>query len=449
MNTCGIIYLSTNLATRLGVPLQPWINIRAGNLVVAARMLNITDSKKTYLLSPKLAKALYLPRRKKLQLRYDSDAGMLHIGPIIGLFTTALPHMQAELIYLSKLGRSLPAQIYVFTPAGIVWDKNVVRGFVYQQITAEQGVWSSSYYPLPDVVYDRVATRASENRNAVKNTKRRLMKMPYLKYFNPSFLNKWRVHQLLFTNPDLHPYLPETCRLNAANLDDMLKKYPTLFLKPSNGSLGKGIIKISKSEHRLKYVCYRDGVTHGIVGTHQELLYKTKKFRKNKAYIIQQGINLIFYQGSPFDIRIIYQKNARGEWQIAKKFVRVAARGSSISNLSSGGRAERLVTVFNTLYHGNTRMIKEQNHLLDVLCRQVAATLEKADNAIYGELGLDIGLDQNNFPWLLEVNSKPHKRTETNYSQGVVRNSFKRPLEYAIHLAGFKPRLQPVRKKQY
>jgi len=72
------------------------------------------------------------------------------------------------------------------------------------------------------------------------------------------------------------------------------------------------------------------------------------------------------------------------------------------------------------------------------MCHMVATTLEAEGHCIYGELGLDIGIDNDNFPWLIEVNSKPRKRTKTRFSQRIVRNSFKRPLEYAIYLAGFK-----------
>ncbi|MDD3894034.1 MAG: hypothetical protein PHU36_03325, partial [Syntrophomonadaceae bacterium] len=56
---------------------------------------------------------------------------------------------------------------------------------------------------------------------------------------------------------------------------------------------------------------------------------------------------------------------------------------------------------------------------------------------IYGELGLDVGIDKNGALWLIEVNSKPRKTTESEYSTAVMRKTFKRPLEFASYLAGF------------
>jgi predicted ATP-grasp superfamily ATP-dependent carboligase len=67
----------------------------------------------------------------------------------------------------------------------------------------------------------------------------------------------------------------------------------------------------------------------------------------------------------------------------------------------------------------------------------VATTLEKKQAGTYGELGLDIGMDIYGNPWLIEVNSKPRKTTETDFSMKIVRNSFKRPLQYSSYLAGF------------
>lgn len=453
MNIQGSIYLSSALAASLGVPVEPTVNIRAGHTVVLTRLVIKPDKSKTYILSPELRRSLCLNQRKKLQLRCDIQTKMLHIGPVIGIFATGIPNypecaydsIQAELIFLSKLSRTLPAQIYIFTPYQIDWAHKLVRGFTYQSRT-EGGTWHSALYPLPDVVYDRIASRKSESSKIVKDTKKKLMSLPYLKYFNYSFLNKWRVHQMLINNEEIQPYLPETKMLNSVNLADMLQKHSTLFLKPTNGSLGRGIIKLTKNGKHLKYTVYRKSIIHGMVGNHLEFMKKTRSFRNGKPYIIQQGIDLITHRNAPFDIRIIYQRNGKGEWQVAKKFVRVAPQGSSISNLSSGGYAEKLDRVFGSLYSGNKLKIEEQHNRINNLCQLVAAALETAGDSIYGELGLDIGIDKDNFPWLIEVNSKPRKSTTTRFSQGIVRNSFKRPLEYAIYLAGFKNKPRKTKK---
>lgn len=441
----GTIFLSGSLITKLGIPQTPQIDIRVGNTVASARLVINGMKRKTYMLSPELAKFLHLGKRKRIQLRYDEESNQIHIGPVIGVLSPSLPNydiydpksLQAELILLSKIGRTLPAYVYVFTPGSIDWRNKTVRGYNYQQISSTRSGWVSSIYPLPDVVYNRVPSRSSEIRPAMRRTIKKLNSLPHLKMFNPSFLNKWKVYEYLSTNPELQAFLPETRMLTTADLEEMLQNYPEVYLKPCNGSLGKGIIKATvKPKGVIRYVVYGNHKIRGTAYSPSDLLKKTRRYRRGKPYIVQQGLNLSTYKGSPFDIRIIFQKNRHGHWQVGKKFVRVAPKGSSISNLSRGGKAEKADKIFSHIYKGK-QTIKDKNTEIDNLCHKLAATLENASQLNYGELGMDIGVDKAGHPWLIEVNSKPRKSTRTSFSQAIVRNSFKRPLQYASFLAGF------------
>lgn len=447
MNSVGQIYLTSNLIDRLAIPITRLITVRVGVKTVLCQLVIRNNQRSGYVLSPQLVNIFNLSNINKLQIRYDYDNDMIHIGPIIGIMTEFLPNepeykpnsVQAELIYLSNLGLKLPAQFYLFTPASINWTNKTVRGYAYRKlINQEQGSWVSSMYPLPDIVYDRISSRKGEARARVRSTKRKLMNLPYLKYFNPAFLNKWKVHQLLQQNDSLTPYLPETKFLNLSNLTDMISRYSTLYLKPSNGSQGNGIIKVVGEQNgRLHYTVYRRGKHFGHADNSAKLMTATRYTRERRPYIVQEGINLTTYLNAAFDIRIIYQKNVQGEWLISKKFVRVAPHGSSVANLSRGGTAEISKKVFASVFNRDEELIKTKNEELKNICKIVAETLETASNKIYGELGLDIGIDKEGNFWLIEVNSKPRKTTETELSQGIVRNTFRRPLQYAIYLAGF------------
>jgi glutathione synthase/RimK-type ligase-like ATP-grasp enzyme len=265
------------------------------------------------------------------------------------------------------------------------------------------------------------------------------MNLPYLKYFNYSFLNKWKVHKLLIKNPDLIPYLPETHMLNTSAFSQMAADHKILYLKPCNGSQGNGIIKvICKDNGKLYYTLYGKGRYSGRADSITEFMKKTRYDRQGKSYIVQQGVNLSTFNESPFDIRIIYQKNYLGEWTVSKQFVRVAAKGSSVANLSRGGKAETSKKVFTSILRRNKILIMEKREELKRICNMVAIALESSGKKLYGELGLDIGIDKEGNFWLIEVNSKPRKTTETELSQGIVLNTFRRPLQYAIQLAGFK-----------
>lgn len=442
----GQIIVTNKLADKINLPLRPHITIKAGVRTIKTQLEISYNTTESYNLSSQLAQALLLKPGQKLQIRYDKSLDLLHIGPTIGILTSVVPargefsasSTQAELMYLSNIGRNLNAQVYVFTPNSIDWENQSTRGYVYKPSTDKFGIWESSTYPLPDVVYDRIPSRKAEARALIKMTKRRLMNLPNLKYFNPSFFNKLRVYEMLTTNHSLLPYLPETRPLNQVNLQAMLDRHRVLYIKPANGSLGRGIIKTySKGDGKIHFAIYKNGRQHGSAENAAQFLDKTKSFHHKKMYLVQQGIELAKYENSAFDIRIIYQKNSEGKWTISKKFIRVAARGSSISNLSKGGRVEQSKTVLGQVLNWNKNLIKAKNNELKYLCEAVATTMEKSSLSILGELGLDIGIDYQGRLWLIEVNSKPRKTTETEMSQKIVHNTFKRPLEYGVYLAGF------------
>ncbi|QGT99320.1 hypothetical protein SYNTR_0727 [Candidatus Syntrophocurvum alkaliphilum] len=445
MNLIGKLFISPHLRDSLEIPIQSEINVRVGSLIVRTRLIIREGNKKSYMLSPELNKALLLKTRKKYKIRYDHQNNIVHIGPTIGILAISLPNknefdpkgVQAELIYLSNIAKNYLGQVYIFTPNSIDWSSKTTKGYVYKYIRPHYGVWTSARYPLPDVVYDRITTRRSESKTSIQKTKDNLMSLPYLKYFNPSFLDKWKVHQVLDSNPQLNDYLPETYSFSKENIESMIQKYSTLYLKPIHGSLGKGIIKLTKDKSgKLHYIIHRTGRIRGKADNIEEFIKKTKKSHGNRPYIVQQGINLAKYKGAPFDIRIIFQKNSKGNWQISKKFARVAPRGSSISNLSSGGKVQTTKKTFRYLFNKKDT-IEARNKEIKNMCLKIAKTIENSYDGTFGELGLDIGIDIKGHPWLIEVNSKPRKTTETVFSKIIVKNTFKRPIEFSIYLAGF------------
>ncbi|NLJ73081.1 MAG: YheC/YheD family protein [Syntrophomonadaceae bacterium] len=441
MNITGKIILTRPMLDKLSVPMQAYIRVRVGNTVVTSQLEVSNKDNYSYSLSTSLAKALYIKKRP-LRIRYDEKFNTIHLGPTIGILSTSLPNRtnydpkstNAELIYLSDIGKKIDGNVFLFTPNCVNFNNNTIKGYIYNH-NPGRGVWVPAIYPIPDVIYDRISSRKSELKH--NQIRQELMYMPYVKYFNPSFLNKWDVHQILTTENELSSNLPDTKELTKNNLQYMLELYKVVFVKPSNGSLGQGIIRVLKTkQNKLNYTIYRNNRIRRQADNVDEFFKNTTKTRGDKHYIVQQGLDLASYKGAPFDLRIIYQKNGKGEWVISKKFVRVAAKGSNISNLSIGGKAEVSRKVFRYLFK-TTDLITVKNEEINLLCNKIANTLEQTCNQIYGELGLDIGIDKNGNPWLIEVNSKPRKTTETDFSMTIVRNTFIRPLEYASYLAGF------------
>lgn len=446
MAITGRIILSLKLAKRLGVKAPARVMIRVGSTILPAEVSIGKNQSGSYRLSADLRSALHIQKNRQMVVRYDPGENTIHLGPTIGIFASALPNrpvydptgLQAGLMMLSRVGRKMPGQIYIFTADSVNWELSTVRGYHYSFSSSGRGYWVPGTYSLPDVVYDRIASRNDEEREKTETTMQRLKSLPHLHYFNPSFLNKWEVHQMLCKVPILHSYLPETHLLDQAALERMMSKYQTLFLKPANGSLGSGIIRVkANGKGQFYYTSYGVRVRTGRANNALELLQKTSGFRKDRSYIVQQGLNLATYRGSTFDLRIVYQKNGMGKWQIGKEFVRIAPGRSAIANMARGGTPTQSHRVFKHLYHQED-LINDKKRLIRGICHKIAVGIEKGSGQLWGELGLDLGIDKKGHPWLIEVNSKPRKTTETELSQAAMKNAFRRPLEYAAYLAGFR-----------
>jgi len=68
-----------------------------------------------------------------------------------------------------------------------------------------------------------------------------------------------------------------------------------------------------------------------------------------------------------------------------------------------------------------------------------AETVDRETKGIYGEFGIDLAIDNDGKPWLLEINTKPAKSDGTTRSHPFIRPSAKAIVNFALSLSGFQP----------
>lgn len=69
--------------------------------------------------------------------------------------------------------------------------------------------------------------------------------------------------------------------------------------------------------------------------------------------------------------------------------------------------------------------------------RTIINALDEVLDGPLGEVGLDLGVDRRGRVWLIEVNAKPYRKVTDAGPKRQVWLSFRRPMQYARHLAGF------------
>jgi len=218
----------------------------------------------------------------------------------------------------------------------------------------------------------------------------------------------------------------------------MSTRYSTVFLKPVRGSLGKGIIRISRAEGD-KYLAQYATVS----GTKKQLFPNLAKLyaslsgkMKTVKYQIQQGLHLITIHGRPVDFRALVQKNETGKWSMTSIVARTAGSQHFVSNLARGGT---LSTVKEAVLKSNLSgtSSSEAPARLQRAALEIAKGIDAYIPAHFGELGIDLALDANGRVWLLEVNSKPSKNDNTPLADNKIRPSVRNMIRYSRHLAGF------------
>ncbi|WP_274652289.1 YheC/YheD family protein [Paenibacillus humicola] len=386
-----------------------------------------------------LARRLGLLENTTLRLQYRSQSSTLALGPLIGVLVSRDDPGNPErpfgsiTMFCKELVDACAAQgayAYFFTPNQITGSTSV-DGWIYA------GGWRKTTMPIPDVVNNRLTSRKLENRPAVQLFMKEVKQRHNSAVFNEKFLDKPEVFDALSKDPSVVRYLPESHLLrNFSMLKTMCTRYHTVFLKPVRGSLGKGIIRISRLDKDGYQALYATAA-----GTRRQQFPSLLKLfgsisgkMKTVRYQIQQGLHLIDIGGRPVDFRALVQKNEAGKWALTSIVARTAGSRHFVSNLARGGT---LSTVREAVAKSNLSGASDSSARLQRAALDIAKAIDTNIPAHFGELGIDLALDSNGRVWLLEVNSKPSKNDNTPLQDRKIRPSVRNMIRYARHLADF------------
>ncbi|MFZ3589826.1 YheC/YheD family protein [Bacillus sp. DJP31] len=405
------------------------------------------EENETIYISRDLLSTLKIPLNRNLHFFINDD--VLHIGPLIGIFTAGFtesflrPIGERSLFFakLLTMEKSVGVCAYVFGAHLIDWDEGMVNGYFYD----EKEGWTQQEIPLPNVIYDRLPNRRTENHGALKKVKQRLQDEYLIPWYNPGFFNKWDIYKILVNEPALSQFLPETIHQPTfQDIEDMVKKYKYVYIKPANGSLGLGIYQVVANETEDSYYCrYKDGEENRLqkFSSLRKLIQYAFKDRNLDTYLIQQGIHLVRYENLPVDFRIHTNRDHEGKWQVTAIAAKVAGRGSVTTHLSNGG----MIKTLDELYPDKDKRNELQSQLYETVLSLSKAIAAKT-NGYIGEIGFDIAVDRAGKLWLFEANSKPG-RAIFSHPKLRSQDKFSRQLSmsYAIYLTeqGFlKPEVQ-------
>jgi len=218
---------------------------------------------------------------------------------------------------------------------------------------------------------------------------------------------------------------------------NLLRKYPIVYLKPKNGSLGYGIVKVVKHNGGGYDVSYHNG--SGNVKRHfgklSSLYQHVFRSRRVGSYLAQQGIPLMTFHGRPFDFRVHLHKNQQNEWVVSCTAAKVAGSGSVTTHVRTGGT---VIPGDELLHHLFGRQKDLMTQRISEASIRLATAIELAKGVDLGELGLDMGIDTHGHVWMFEANSKPGRSIFKHARlKQADQESRKLLVDYSCYLANF------------
>ncbi|MBO3636930.1 spore coat associated protein YheD [Bacillus subtilis] len=406
-----------------------------GTKVVRCHVAYRRHLEQTVLLSENLFHELLLPHRSRADILIHDHT--VHIGPLVGIFTAGFtvslerPFKDRSLFFskLVTLHEQAGGYCFVFGAHQINWEEGTIEGLLYR----ENG-WEKKIVPLPNVVYDRLPNRKIEDSLLLQHTKKRLIDEYQIPWFNKTFFNKWNVHQLLEKDPRTAPFLPRSELTPSVELiDELCGAYKKVYIKPANGALGTGIYQLKRTDGSLTVKHTNDAKTFTSIDYSDaaSFLAEFQKQHNTSDFLIQQGVDLIEFQGKPADFRVHTNKNRKGKWTVTAIAVKISGKNSITTHLSNGGTVKTLAEVYDDPAE-RVEVIKK----LSAAALTASHVLHDHIEGFIGEIGFDFGIDQNGKVWMFEANSRPGRSIFSHPNLHHVDSLTKRrSFEYASYLS--------------
>ncbi|MFB5760993.1 YheC/YheD family endospore coat-associated protein [Paenibacillus medicaginis] len=370
--------------------------------------------------------------------------------PVLGIMTLYLnkrKQFEDRRVYQKMIeeGRRLGLDVFVFTPADVHPTRKLLLAHIYEPF---KGRWTRKWREFPHMIYDRCRIQKGGRFQQLKEFR---LKHSRLIYLNRPLRNKWTIYEVLSGMASFKPHLPETVLYKSyKDIEVMLKKARLLYLKPVNGTGGRGILRIEKAGTDDNfYIIQGRNMRRQIIPRkriHRTRLQAWITYWNMDQYLIQEGVPNELESGRVHDYRMLVQKNSRGKWEVTGCAGRIGPVRSITSNLHGGGRAVSMQTLLDHwIKDEELRGHVEEN--AGKLGIQIASFLE----SIYGglcELALDLAINKEGQIYLLEVNPKPSREVFARIGEkDTYRKAIVQPLEYALWVYRSNPAANLPRKR--
>jgi glutathione synthase/RimK-type ligase-like ATP-grasp enzyme len=317
----------------------------------------------------------------------------LPAGPLIGILSAkklngSIGGNGPLFLALQKKLISLGGISFVFTPEDA--DTDGITGYTF---SPEKNQWSKGKFRYPDLVYNRIPYRKAEQDEQCQRFFT-LLKEKDIPYFNPCFIDKYELYELLKTDLLLHTFLPQTILIKKKkDLLNFQKRHKSIYLKPSQSSKGKGIFRLRLLESSKIHL---EGISqHEMYNSFYHFWEQWGKELQEKNYLAQEEIISAEYNGNRYDFRILAH-GCKDGYIISGVGIRQSQEQEITTHIPSGGRLlpyELLQSI-------------EHDSFIQMIVPSIGRKLSN-HFGYFGEFSIDAGVSNTGDYYIYEVNSKP------------------------------------------
>ncbi|WP_373231424.1 YheC/YheD family protein [Cohnella sp.] len=427
-----IVWFSSPLAKMLKLGGRKSVNVKLGKDTVPARVKTVKRKGHHVYMSAGLRRSVRVPKSGNVYLANDEGED-IQLGPLIGVLTDSNARSSGapfgertgfvkQLLYLGQK----KAYFFAFTPRDINWQQETIHAWFIDG----GGGWIRRIVPLPDVVYNRLPSRRAETSTSISTLRERFIKKN-IPFFNWSFFNKSDVYSLLDNDPEALQHLPESINNpSSEKIKELLEKHQFLYYKPTAGSLGNGIYRLTYHPRKGYFIRYRRSGGNVLLRFNNfNSLMKMLRARHGSGlnlYVVQQGIRLVEIDNCPIDFRFHMHKDGRNEWVVAGIGAKKAGRGSVTTHIKNGGSLMTPEQALNRTFGAKAdEVLKEAKEI----AIKLSEAIERNYTHTLGELGLDIGIDRDGAVWMFEANAKPGRSI---FKHPALKEQGKASLQYIL-----------------
>jgi hypothetical protein len=276
---------------------------------------------------------------------------------------------------------------------------------------------------IPKVIHNRAITLSPPSIQKLKT-----LAQSSIVFNQKNRLGKHHIYSLLSENRTLREYLPSTMLYSKENMKKAMKEYSAIFIKPTSGSIGEGVIKLKKHETGQWNMYWKKGEPTRM--SRQKMLATIEQKVGNRSYLVQEEIPLATYKGRPYDVRVSVQRGEKGQWEVTGMVGKVAAAGRHVTNVAKGGKVMRC----EELFQASGFYVETMKNSIGLISLEMAKYLGKRLPHL-ADIGLDMGVDYKGNIRLIEMNGRDQRiafkkaRMDTTFFQ-----TYATPLKYAKYL---------------